>query len=135
MGDEAPEETRLVTTKLVVDDLVGVSDFYCRAYGFVERARIQAEIDGEAIDEILLGRDGEEGIPLILMKYVDRPAPPLGELALVFMTGDIDALFERVRLCGGEVRVPPHRSGATPSKAGFTADPEGHLIENIERPG
>ena len=129
-----PSATRLVTTKLVVDDLERLSAFYCGAYDFAERGRIQAEIDGEPIDEILLGREGEEGIPLILMKYVERPPPPTGEIALVFMTGDIEALFERVRDHGGSVRVPPRRSGITPFKAGFTTDPEGHLIENIERP-
>ncbi len=42
------ETTSLVTTKLVVDDLEKQSAFYCGAYGFVERGRVQAEIDGEA---------------------------------------------------------------------------------------
>jgi catechol 2,3-dioxygenase-like lactoylglutathione lyase family enzyme len=127
-------DTTLTTTKLVVHDLEKTSAFYCGAYGFVERARVQAEIDGEPIDEILLGLPDEQSVPLILMKYVDRSAPPIGEVALVFMTGDIEALFERVRRHGGEIRVAPYQSDVTPFRAGFTVDPEGHLIENIERP-
>ena len=134
MSSGDAQATTLVTTKLVVHDLDKLSAFYCEAYGFAPRGRVQAAIDGEAIDEILLGRPGQQGVPLILMKYVDRPAPPTGEVALVFMTDDIEALFERVRACGGRIQVAPQRGGAMPFKAGFTTDPEGHLIENIERP-
>jgi len=133
VNDAGTTDTTLATTKLVVHDLEKLAAFYCGAYGFVERGRIQAEIDGEPIDEILLGRPDEEGVPLILMKYVDRPPPPIGEIALVFMTADIEALFGRVRAHGGRIRVAPYRSDVTPFRAGFATDPEGHLIENIER--
>jgi predicted enzyme related to lactoylglutathione lyase len=126
--------TTLVTTKLVVHDLEKTSAFYQQAYGFLERGRVQAAIDGEPIDEILLGLPDADGVPLILMKYVERSAPPIGEVALVFMADDLDALFGRVRAAGGRVRVAPYRSETTPFRAGFTTDPEGHLIENIERP-
>jgi len=123
----------LSSTKLVVDDLDGARDFYCGAYGFSERARIQAEMIGEPIDEYLLGQGDDPGMPLILMKYVERPAPPIGEVALVFMTDDLDALFARVREHGGLVLVEPFTSEHAPVRAGFTADPEGHVIENIEQ--
>lgn len=126
--------TRMTTTKLVVHDLEKTAAFYCGAYGFVEQTRIQAEIDGEPIDEILLAVPGVPGVPLILMKFVEREAPPLGEVALVFMSDDLDALFERVVEHGGSVRVAPYQSDTTPFRAGFSADPEGHLIENIQAP-
>jgi predicted enzyme related to lactoylglutathione lyase len=126
--------TTISSTKLVVDDLERAKDFYCGAYGFSERARIQAEMVGEPIDEYLLGVDDDPAIPLILMKYVERPAPPIGEVALVFMTEDLEDLFARVREHGGRVLVEPFMSEHAPVRAGFTADPEGHLIENIERP-
>jgi len=125
--------TTLSSTKLVVDDLERAKDFYCGAYGFSERARIQAEMIGEPIDEYLLGLGDDPGVPLILMKYVERSAPPIGEAALVFMTDDLDTLFARVRELGGEVLVEPFTSKLAPMRAGFTADPEGHVIENIER--
>jgi predicted enzyme related to lactoylglutathione lyase len=93
---------------------------------------MQAEIAGEPIDEIFLGKEGQAGPGLILMKYVDRPAPENGELLLVFTTDDIDALVDSVRAAGGGVYVEPFQSDVTPYRAAFTTDPEGHLIENVE---
>lgn len=124
---------RLSSTKLVVGDLDATKDFYCGAYGFVERGRIQAEMMGEPIDEYLLGQDDEPGVPLMLMKYLERDAPPVGqEVALVFNAADLDALFALVEEHGGRVLVAPFQSEQAPFRAGFTADPEGHVIENIE---
>ncbi len=126
--------TTFSSTKLIVHDLEKLAAFYCEAYGFEQTGRIQAEIAGEPIDEILLGRSGETGGGLILMKYVDRPAPQNGEVALVFTTNDIEALFDRVGAAGGAIYVAPYQSEVVPYKVGFTTDPEGHLIENVELP-
>ena len=125
----------LLTTKLIVHDLEMTAAFYCDAYGFERTGRIQAEIAGEPIDEILLGRPGGPGSGLILMKYVDRPAPRNGEVVLVFSTDDLEALFARVRGAGGGIYVEPYQSETTDFKVGFSTDPEGHLIENLEIPG
>ncbi|MFK7894587.1 MAG: VOC family protein [Myxococcota bacterium] len=125
--------TQLISTKLFVDDLESVKNFYCEAYGFIERGRVQAEMLGEPIDEYLLGQEGSPGVPLMILKYTDRGKPPVGEeVALVFMTDDLDALFERVVAAGGRVLKAPFKSEHAPMRAGFTADPEGHVIENIE---
>jgi predicted enzyme related to lactoylglutathione lyase len=126
---------QLISTKLVVEDLESTKRFYCEAYGFSERGRVQAEMLGEPIDEYLLGQGDDPGVPLMLMKYLDRGRPPVGEeVALVFMTDDLDSLFERVRAHGGRVLKEPFQSDQVPMRAGFTADPEGHIIENIEAP-
>jgi uncharacterized glyoxalase superfamily protein PhnB len=125
----------LATTKLVVHEIDAMATFYCEAYGFEPTGRMQAEIAGEPIDEIFLGRPGAaqgSAGSLILLKYLERPAPPTGEVLLVFTTSDIDTLFERVGAAGGRVEVPPFQSDVTPYKAGFTSDPEGHWIENVE---
>ena len=124
--------TTMVSTKLVVHELDETAAFYCEAYGFEQTGRIQAEIAGEPIDEIFLGRPGQAGPGLILMKYVDRPAPTNGEVLLVFTTEDIDALVGNVRAAGGGVYVEPFQSDVTPYRAAFTTDPEGHMIENVE---
>ena len=126
--------TTLGPTKLVVDDLEKVAAFYCEAYGFEQTGRIQADIGGEPIDEIFLSTAGAAGPGLILMKWVGRPAPTNGEVLLVFMTDDVDALAARVQAAGGAVQLAPYRSEATPYRAAFTTDPEGHLIENVEIP-
>ena len=125
--------TRLGPTKLIVHELEKTAAFYCQAYGFEQKGRIQAEIKGEPIDEIFLGR-GESAADLILMKFVDRAPPQNGEVVLVFTTDDVDALAERVRAAGGGIYVAPYQSDATPYRAAFTTDPEGHLIENVEIP-
>ena len=126
---------RLSSTKLVVDDLESTKAFYCEAYGFEVRGRIQAEMLGEPIDEYLLGTKDAPEVPLILMKYIERDPPPLGrEVALVFFADDLDALFERVRARGGRVLKEPYQSEHAPMRAGFTSDPEGHVIENVEAP-
>ncbi|MEE2665425.1 MAG: VOC family protein [Myxococcota bacterium] len=130
----APVGATFAATKLVVHDLERMATFYCNVYGFEQTGRIQADIAGEPIDEIFLGKDGETAGGLILMKYVDRAAPETGEAILVFTTQDIDALFDSVRAAGGGVYLAPYQSEATPYKAGFTLDPEGHLIENVEIP-
>jgi len=122
------------STKLIVHELEKMAQFYCDAYGFEQTGRIQADIDGEPIDEIFLGKEGGAGNSLILMKYVERPAPQNGEVCLVFTTDDIDALVERVAAAGGQIDVAPYQSDVTPYKAGFTTDPEGHRIENVEIP-
>ena len=138
MGNDL--QTQLVSTKLIVHELEPMGAFYCEAWGFevwstlTPTRIVEAEIDGEKIDEILLGQAGQGGAGLILMKYVDRAPPPNGEVALVFMTDDIEALFARVEAAGGSILVPPDQSDVTPFKAGFAKDPEGHLIEVIERP-
>lgn len=129
-----PPHATFASTKLIVHDLEKMARFYCEAYGFEQTGRIQAAIDGEPIDEIFLAKPGGTGGSLILMKYVDRPAPQNGEVLLVFTTDDIEALVERVRAAGGHIDVAPYQSEVTPYKAGFTTDPEGHRIENVEIP-
>ena len=128
---DAPRST-FAATKLIVHDLEGMARFYCEAYGFEQTGRIQADIDGEPIDEIFLGAEGEAGGSLILMKYVERPAPPDGAVCLVFTTDDVNALAARVETAGGRIDVAPYQSEVTPYRAGFTTDPEGNRIENVE---
>ena len=130
---ETPRAT-FASTKLIVHDLEGMARFYCSAYGFEQTGRIQAAIGSEPIDEIFLGVEGGTGASLILMKYVERPAPVCGAVCLVFTTDDVEALVGRVRAAGGAVDVAPYQSDVTPYRAGFTTDPEGNRIENVEIP-
>ncbi len=121
-------------TKLVVHDLDAMARFYGAVYDLEPIQRVEAEIGGEPIEEIILGRDGAYG-GLILLRWVDRDAPPTGELLLGFTTGDIDALFERAVATGAVVRAAPFVSEeAGGMRVGFIADPEGHLAEVVEMP-
>ena len=43
-------------------------------------------------------------------------------------------IADQIRAAGGAIYVEPFQSDVVPYKAGFTTDPEGHLIENVELP-
>ena len=120
-------------TKLVVHDLDAMARYYEDVYGLTPLQRVQAEIDGSPIDEIILGLDGDYG-GLILLQWVGRPAPAGGEVILGFTTTDIAALVERARSAGGAVREAPRISvEAGGLVVGFVDDPEGHLAEVVQQ--
>jgi catechol 2,3-dioxygenase-like lactoylglutathione lyase family enzyme len=121
-------------TKLVVDDLEAMTRYYGAVYGLSELMRFKAEIDGSPIDEIVLGVDGAS-TGLILLTFLDRAAPPNGEVIVGFTTDDVHALFERGIAAGGTVRGEIHDPGVQGAAlVGFLADPEGHLAEVVQTP-
>ncbi len=123
-------------TKLIVHDLEGMSAYYQGAYGLKEFGRVQADIEGDAIDEIFLGVDGAHGPgSLTLLSYPERPAPTPGAIILGFVTEDLDALVAQVESAGGTLRDGIRESDAAPVRVAFTADPEGNLAENVQVTG
>ena len=122
-------------TKIVVHDLDDMARYYGEVFGLTELHRVQAEIAGEPIDEIILGSDGAHDGGLVLLKFVGRAAPPLGEVILGFVTDDAVSLIERGIAAGGR----PHGEVFDPgvpgaALVGFLADPEGHLAEIVQTP-
>ena len=129
---ESPSPASYTFTKLVVEDLEAMARYYRDVYGLDELQRVTAEIDGGAIDEIILGLDGHYA-GLILLMWVQRARPLAGEVILGFTTPDIDALFARAEAAGGTVWERPKESRAAPGMiVGFVADPEGHLAEVVQ---
>lgn len=119
--------------KLVVDDVEAMAAYYAELCGLQQLQRIQADIAGETIDEIILTGDGAPGI--IVLKFVDRAAPPRGEVIVGITTDDISAFFERAVALGATVREPARvHPEAGDMVVGFLEDPEGHLIEVVETP-
>lgn len=120
-------------TKLIVHDLSAMERYYRDVYGLGAIQRVTAEIDGEPIEEVILGRDGAYG-GLILLHWLERDVPPKGEVILGFTTPDVGALFARAEAAGGTVREAPQPSvEAGGLIVGFVADPEGHLAEVVEQ--
>jgi predicted enzyme related to lactoylglutathione lyase len=119
-------------TKLVVDDLDATLAFYADLCGAREVQRIQADIAGEPIEEIICTT--ESGAGIIFLKWLQRSSTPGGEVVLGFMTADIKELFERATAAGGRVLQEP---AALPEMGGvvfgFLADPEGHIVEVVEQ--
>ena len=120
-------------TKLIVHDLEKQAAFYRDVYGLHAVARVQAEIAGEAIDEIMLNSDPNAAFgSLVLLKFPARPAAQQGELILGFITDDLPALLDRVRAAGGGVHAPIKAMPELGLRVAFATDPEGHLAEIVQ---
>jgi lactoylglutathione lyase len=124
--------TRFGFTKLVVVDLDASASFYTAVFGVKEQTRVQAEIAGRPIEEIIFTAAGPEAPTLVLLRFVDQATPSHSELILGFITDDIDALFARVLTGGGAVAQAVETQPQHGVKVGFVTDPEGHLIDVVE---
>ena len=123
---------RFSFTKLVVADLEGMAAFYKAVYGLTEAGRYRAEVHGQPIEEIILGREGASS-GLILFTYLDHDGATVGEVLLGFTTDDVGALFERGVAAGGGVWAEIKDPGlAGVALVGFLADPEGHVAEVVQ---
>ncbi|HXK25236.1 MAG TPA: VOC family protein [Myxococcota bacterium] len=123
-------------TKLAVHDLEKQAAFYRDVYGLHAVQRVQAEIGSEAIDEIMLSPDPSAKFgPLILVKFLPRPAARPGELILGFVTDDLPALLDRVRAAGGRIHAPMKEMPEMKLRVAFATDPEGHLAELVQMLG
>ena len=122
----------LAFTKLIVDDVDKMAAFYSEVYGLKPIDRIQSEIGGDRIDEIILGANGQNTGGIVLLKFVDKKPPASGEVILGFITDRIDVLFERILAAGGGIYSQIKADAGRPYKVGFATDPEGHLIEIVE---
>ena len=122
-------------TKLVVDDLDAMADYYCSVFGLHRGLREQYDdgVGGEPIDEMaLVAAPGDRFGSLSLLQFMNRPAPKGDEVILGFTTPDLTAILERIQGAGGslvgKVKEIPHHD----IRAVFARDPEGHLIEIVE---
>jgi catechol 2,3-dioxygenase-like lactoylglutathione lyase family enzyme len=126
---------QLTFTKLVVDDLDAMADFYCTVFGLhpVMRERLEKGIGGEPIEQISLSQDPALPYgPLTLLKYEGRPAPPIDEMILGFTTNDLPPLLDRVKQAGGSLCSDVRENPAHKIRVAFARDPEGHLCEIVE---
>jgi predicted enzyme related to lactoylglutathione lyase len=122
-------------TKLVVDDVDAMADYYCTVFGLHRGTRDEFEdgVGGEPIDEIALtAQPGDKYGSLTLLKFVQRPAVKEDETILGFTTSDLPALLERVQRAGGDVLGPIKEHPDHGIRVAFARDPEGHLNELVE---
>ncbi len=94
--------------------------------------RVQDEIGGRAIEEVLFKPTGEGGATFVLFKFLDRDLPASEEVIIGFQTPDVTAFVDRVRRAGGSVVLDVEEKAAHGVKVAFVKDPEGHLIEVVE---
>ncbi len=141
---------------IVVTDLPGMINFYCRVLGLRETKRVT--ISGDWIDQTVGLRDVTadcayldlpSGPRIELLKYVNPPAGRPGELGasntpglrhLAFRVDDIDAAVTRLRganvnFFSGVQDVPASQvtyAGGVRKRLVYFHDPEGNLLELCE---
>lgn len=119
-------------TKLLVQDLEKAAAFYSSVCGLTEWARVEAEIAGRPIQEIMYSPTAEGGGTFVLLTFLDNAAPAREEVIIGFQTDDLEAFVERALAAGGKVVEPIRVMAEHGVKVAFVADVEGHLIEVVE---
>lgn len=120
-------------TKLVVADLDKSAAFYRDVFGLRDSARIESDIAGRAIEEIMFAPANEGGSTFVLLRYLDTDTPAAGETILGFLTADIAGLMTAVVEAGGAVLREVQDLHDLGVKVGFVTDLEGHVIEVVQR--
>ena len=72
---------------------------------------------------------------LIVINYKGAPPATPGECILVFETRDIGAFVARVVAAGGTVTTPTQTIAALDLAYAMLCDPEGHIVEALQRGG
>ncbi|MBY6262095.1 glyoxalase/bleomycin resistance/dioxygenase family protein [Azospirillum sp. 412522] len=116
-------------TKLLVSDLEATATFYKTVCGLEEMARVDEEIAGRQISEILFKPPYEGAATFVLLKFLDTSAPSTAEVILGFITDSTDAFVERTLGAGGTLVQEARDMPAHGVRVAFVTDPEGHLIE------
>ncbi len=120
-------------TKLIVEDLDTIEDFYCKVFGMQCVRRVTADEHEYALEEAILSLGGAANShALIITRYLHRPCPPAGAAWTGFTVSDIAATLVDAARAGGSITVPPHDNPDYGVRAAIVADPEGHLIEIIQ---
>lgn len=128
-----PEST-YAFTKIVVGDLERTADFYKAVFDYREVQRVQSEVAGEPMEEIILvrGADMSGEVTLVVWKWPNRPSPRESDVILGFITSDIDTVFERTLAAGGRVVRVPRNMPEHGVRVGFIADVDARLIEVVQ---
>jgi len=127
--------SKLSFTKLVVDDLDRMADFYTTVFDLHQTGRLKFEKGaiGEPIEEIFLCPEPTDRYgQFVLFKFLNRPAPRDSEVILGFDTRDLDAVLARAERCGGALAAPIKAMPELGVRVAMLRDPEGHLCELVE---
>ena len=122
-------ETDFMFTKLLVNDLEKSAAFYSTVIGLIEMNRMEAEITGRKITEIVYMATYEGGPMFILGKFHDAPKPVNDEVILGFGTKDMGALLERAEKAGVSLAEPLREDPNMGFRTAYLFDPEGHLVQ------
>jgi predicted enzyme related to lactoylglutathione lyase len=130
----APPGGRFAFTKLVVRDLASADAFYRAVCGYGDGQCATGMTAGRPIEEMIY-RKPEGGLELVLLSYLDGPESATSGVIVAFDTSDLDAFQERVLAAGGAVieAIRDLEFNANRMRIGFFSDPDGHLLEVMQR--
>lgn len=122
--------TYLAAAGIGVKDLNASAEFYCSVFGMKQLQFLKLD----EMDEIILGFEGVKGAAVVLMHYTDGSNPDYENLPvkLAFYVDDLDASIAAVESAGCEIVRPPTKFQGT--TLAFGKDPNGYLVEMIEKP-
>ena len=128
-------DTDFMYTKLLVDDLEKAAAFYASVCGLIEMQRVEAEIIGRKISEIVYLPTYKGGPLFVLAKFKDAPKPANDEVILGFAAKDLEAFAARVEAAGGRVLDKSGADNASGFGHIFVADVEGNVLQVSQSQG
>ncbi|MFF5965228.1 VOC family protein [Streptomyces collinus] len=127
------DDARFTFTKILVDDLEAEAAFYSTVLGLVEKHRVAGgEGTGAYSQSIMCCADSDEP-SLLLLKLLHREAPTPGEAVLGFAVADVDEVVRATETAGGSVSSGPRSLPQHGLRIAHVKDPEGHLLELVQR--
>ena len=114
-----------------VSDLAKSVDFYSRVIGMTQTQTFKVEY----MDEVVLAFEGRTAV--VLMHYTDGSVRNYRDnpVKLVFYVVDPKDISDRIKAEGLEiVREPAPMANMGGAMLGLAKDPDGYIIELIERP-
>lgn len=122
-------------TKMIVADLAAATRFYTETMG-LKVVLTFATGEGEyQLEEAILSTTGtyDGGHSLALVRYVNCPPAAPGEAIFGFTVEDVDAAIAAVIAAGGALARPARPVAEHGIRVAFVTDPEGHLLELVQR--
>ncbi|WP_380879300.1 hypothetical protein ACFB49_21480 [Sphingomonas sp. DBB INV C78] len=132
MTDYRAPAAPLGFTKLIVEDLDRMSQFYSAICGFEEEGRGQDQIAGRPICEVYFRSDPPGTGTFTLTKFLDAPRAPSEAVILGFVASDLDGFLKRAVSAGSTIVDAPQTRPEHGVKVAFVKDIEGNLIEIVE---
>lgn len=120
-------------TKIIVADVERVYAFYNSVLGVEQHIRVRQGEGYDELDEIVSKPVGAQVAPTLAIKcFVNRPAPPPGEVQLGFVVRNVDEVVEAALEAGGKIAKPAVNQPQHGVRVAFIQDVEGHMIEVVE---
>jgi predicted enzyme related to lactoylglutathione lyase len=132
-GGTVADDARFTFTKILVDDLEAEAAFYSTVLGLVEKHRVAGgEGDGAYAESVMCCAHSDEP-SLLLLKPLHRQVPTPGEVVLGFAVADVDEAVRATEASGGSVNSGPRSLPQHGLRIAQVKDPEGHLLELVQR--